>query len=83
MVHKYGSASYTQIKEALLIMYSVDDGVFMVYFALQFHCLFIAVDTRQTRDIESLLVQCWTSVVDGGPTLNQQWLNIWCFLGRR
>ena len=49
MVHKYGSASYTQIKEALLIMYSVDDGVFMVYFALQFHCLFIAADTRQTH----------------------------------
>ena len=21
-----------------------------------------------------LLVQCWASVVDGGPTLNQQWL---------
>ena len=31
---------------------------------------------QQTRDIEPSLVQCWTSIVDGGPTLNQQWLNI-------
>ena len=35
---------------------------------------------QQTRAIEPLLVQCWASVVDGGPTLNQQWLNISCFL---
>ena len=38
--------------------------------------------TQQTRDIESLLVQCWASVVDGGPTLNQQWLNVSCVLGK-
>ena len=36
---------------------------------------------QQTRDIEPLLVQCWASVVDGGPTLNQQWLNGACLLG--
>ena len=37
--------------------------------------------TQQTRDIEPLLIQCWASVVDGGPTLNQQWLNVACLLG--
>ena len=37
--------------------------------------------TQQTRDIEPLLVQCWASVVDGGPALNQQWLNVSCLLG--
>ena len=37
--------------------------------------------SRQTRDIEPLLDQCWASVVDGGPTLNQQWLNVSCLVG--
>ena len=37
--------------------------------------------SRKTRDIEPLLVQCWASVVDGEPTLNQQWLNVSCLLG--
>ena len=23
-----------------------------------------------------MLVQCWASVVDGGPTLSQHWLNV-------
>ena len=39
--------------------------------------------TLQTRDIEPLLVQCWSNVVDGGPTLNQQWLNVSCLLGKQ
>ena len=34
-----------------------------------------------SRDIEPLLVQCWASVVDGGPTLNHQWLNVSRLLG--
>ena len=39
--------------------------------------------TEQTRDIEPLLFQCWVSVVDGGPTIKQQWLNISCYKGIR
>ena len=35
---------------------------------------------HQTRAIEPLLVQCWSSVYDAGPTLNQQWLNGSCLL---
>ena len=27
------------------------------------------------------LIQCWTIVVDGGPTLNQHWVNVLCLLG--
>ena len=38
--------------------------------------------TQQTRDIHPLLVQFWASVVDGGPTLNQQWVNVSYLLGR-
>ena len=43
--------------------------------------MFSPVRSQETRDIEALLVQCWASVVDGGPTLNQQWLNVSCLLG--
>ena len=35
---------------------------------------------QQTRYIAPLLVQCWASVVDGGPTLNQHWDNVSCLL---
>ena len=28
-----------------------------------------------------MLVECWASVVDGGPTLNQKWLNVSCLVG--
>ena len=33
------------------------------------------------RNIEPLLVQCWSTVYDAGPTLNQQWLNVSCLPG--
>ena len=36
--------------------------------------------TKQTRDIHPVLVECWASVVDGGPTFNQQWVNVSCLL---
>ena len=36
---------------------------------------------QQTRHIEPLLVQCWSTVYDACPTLSQQWLNVSCSLG--
>ena len=36
--------------------------------------------TKQTRDIHPVLVEWWASVVDGGPTLHQQWVNVSCLL---
>ena len=36
--------------------------------------------SQQTRDIEPLLDQCWSTVYDAGPTLIQQWLNVSCLL---
>ena len=36
---------------------------------------------QQTRDIVPMLVQCWSTVYDAGPTLNQQWNNVSCLLG--
>ena len=37
--------------------------------------------SQKTRDVKSMLVQCWTSVSDVGPVLNQHWLNVSCLLG--
>ena len=31
--------------------------------------------TQQRRYINPMLVQCWASVVDGGPTLDQHWVS--------
>ena len=36
---------------------------------------------QQTRYIDPMLVQCWTSVVDGDPTLDQHWIDVSCLLG--
>ena len=33
---------------------------------------------RQTRHAYPILGQCWLSVVDGGPTLVQHWVNVSC-----
>ena len=32
--------------------------------------------TRQTRDIETMLVQCWASVIDASPALSQNWSDV-------
>ena len=45
------------------------------------NCSSFLIASQQTRDIEPLLVQCWSTVYDAGPTLNQQWLNVSCLLG--
>ena len=38
-------------------------------------------DTQKTRDIHSILFQCWPTVSDAGPTLKQHWVNVPCLLG--
>ena len=37
--------------------------------------------SQRTQDVESMFVWRWSSVVDGGPTLNQHWFNVLCLLG--
>ena len=37
--------------------------------------------SQQTRDAEPMLIQCLPRVGDSGPTLNQHWFSISCFLG--
>ena len=40
-----------------------------------------ALLTQQTRDLHPMLFQCWASVEDGGPALEQHWVNVLCLLG--
>ena len=37
--------------------------------------------SQQKRDIDPLLGQCWNSVCDAGPTLNQHRVNVSCLQG--
>ena len=41
----------------------------------------LILPSHQTRDIETLLLQCWATVYDAGQTLKQQWLNVSWLLG--
>ena len=36
---------------------------------------------QQTRYINPMLVQYWPIVYDTGPTMNQHWVDVSCFLG--
>ena len=38
-------------------------------------------DSQLTRDIDTMLGQCWTIVYDAGPTLAQHCINVSCLLG--
>ena len=42
------------------------------------YCRQNALSARHT---DLMLVQCWTSVCDAGPTLNQHWVSVSCLLG--
>ena len=37
--------------------------------------------SQQTRDVEQILVSCWATVCDAGPTWNQYWFIVPCLLG--
>ena len=39
----------------------------------------ISVD-QQTQEIDPMLVRCWSTVYDAGPTLNKHWVNLLCLL---
>ena len=36
---------------------------------------------QQPRDVEAMLVWCWSTVFDAGPASNQHYLQLWCLLG--
>ena len=46
-------------------------------------CVCVCVSAQQTQCFNPMLVQCWASVEDGGPTLNQHWVDVSCLLGAR
>ena len=41
----------------------------------------VDVTTEQTRDVHPTFVQCWASVADSGPMLDQLCVNVSCLLG--
>ena len=61
--HSYGSTSPWQHQQSATIT-SCDVGILTVH--------------QQIRYINTSLGQCWISVVDGGPTLNRQWMHSVC-----
>ena len=32
--------------------------------------------SQRARDVDPMLVYCWATVVDGGPTISQHWVNV-------
>ena len=40
-----------------------------------------AGSSQQTRHVNPMLVECWASVLDVGPILQQHWVDISCLLG--
>ena len=35
---------------------------------------------QKTQHMNPMLIHCWVSVCDAGPTLIQHWIRVWCFL---
>ena len=49
---------------------------------LESMCLKTGLSTcQQTRYVEPMVVQFWASVADGGPALNQHWVDVSCLCG--
>ena len=42
---------------------------------------FKAPSIQKTRYVDPMLVQCWPSVFNAGPTLYQRWINVSCSPG--
>ena len=73
----------------------VCDGVVLQYTSLALHVSHVSIDlsskcvwsvssqhhAQQTRDVGPLVGQCWSSVYDAGPTLDQHWAKVSCMLG--
>ena len=60
---------------------------YVIYLANQsrmrshFSSVNVRIISQQTRVVEQMLVECWPSVEDDGPTVNQHWFNVSCLLG--
>ena len=50
------------------------------YSAVVYNAYFTPVPPQQTPDVVQMLVWCWASVVDGGPTVSDLWFNVSCLL---
>ena len=64
-----------------LVLVRVDDLITSTSLLFTRNRAYAHVPVQQTREINPMLVQCWASIVDGGPTLYQHWLDASCLLG--
>ena len=49
-------------------------------FTVRLLILQCVIPSQQTRGVDPMAVQCWTSVEDAGPTLTSHWVNVLCLL---
>ena len=43
--------------------------------------LLFTVISQQTRDVDPMLVYCWPTICNAGPTVYRHWVNVSCLLG--
>ena len=44
-------------------------------------CDISGTQSKTPADVDPMLVYCWSTVYDAGPTLSQHWVDVLCFLG--
>ena len=81
---------YTMVHNAVLMLghsvrrcSSIKPALFEYIVFSDYRCSVIqSILTQQTRDINPMMVQCWSTVCDAGPTLYLHWVNVPCLLLR-
>ena len=47
---------------------------------MHIHCLQTTSDAQLARDVDSIIVQCWSKVCSAGPALPHRWFVFWYLL---
>ena len=82
------SQSSHHLQEVLLAQFSLlvhkgglkPDSFHFISFIIPFWCETL-VNTPSKHDADPMLVQCWPTICDAGPTSDQHWFNALCLLG--
>ena len=57
--------------------YEINYALYIFHIGPEFHIGPWFNNWQETRSVDLVLVQCWPTVCDAGPILNQHWLNTW------
>ena len=75
----YGEVSLIKFSIFLSLNYTICYWITMITCTLITHQVrLVSMGSQQTRDVQPMLVQCWPTVFDAGPTLFQHWVNVSC-----